>query len=355
MKRANLLVAAATLLLAACGPSKKAPVTGPPPTTGDSKPPAPPSTTKPYLKVHMVNVGQADGIIVECPDGEVGMVIDSADSRDKAGKQAFEDYLSKLMEKDKDKSIPLVVATHPHSDHIGHLKWVVETYGIGVFVDNGQTHTSRVYRNLMASVKVKGMPYMALDITPPPGALPKPWKVCGGSREALVTALVPSKGFQGCRAHPNECSLVLRLEYGKTSYLFAGDAEHVEEQELLADQATAPKLKADVLKAGHHGSDTSSTWAWLEKVRPSCVLVSAGKEGAGANKRYKHPRASTMESFNKILKQVVPTMGWRNKTIRAYDRDKGEWADLKIRAGVSLTSLDETVVSRTDGENVTCR
>ena len=77
-------------------------------------------------------------VLIECPDDQVGAVIDSADSRDKAGKQAFQDYLTKLMEKDKDKSIPLVVATHPHSDHIGHLKWVVETYGVGEYVDNGQ-------------------------------------------------------------------------------------------------------------------------------------------------------------------------------------------------------------------------
>ena len=232
---------------------------------------------------------------------------------------------------------------------------MVATYGVGVFVDNGQAHTSRVYRELMAAVKAKGMPYMGLDITLPPGALLKPWKICDGTKEALATALVPRKGYQGCRSHPNDCSVVLRLEYGKTSFLFAGDAERVEEQELLADQVTALKLDAEVLKAGHHGSDTSSTMKWLEKVTPKCVLVSVGEAGVGVNKRYKHPRASTLRSFNKILGQVVPSMGWRQRKARAYDKARGEWVDLKIMKGVSLTPLDGNVVSRSDGERGTCK
>ena len=75
--------------------------------------------------------------------------------------------------------------------------------------------------------------------------------MCGGDKEALVTALVPHGSYQGCSSHPNDCSVVLRLEYGKVSYLFAGDAEHDEEKELLTDTATAAQLDADVLKAGH--------------------------------------------------------------------------------------------------------
>ena len=124
MKRACYMAVAVALSLTACGP-QTAPITGPPAAGVEVKPPAtaaPHTAPKKYLKVHVVNVGQADGIIIECPDDQVGMVIDSADSRDKAGKAAFQAYLSKLMEKDKDKSIPLVVATHPHSDHIGHLQ-----------------------------------------------------------------------------------------------------------------------------------------------------------------------------------------------------------------------------------------
>ena len=354
MKTTGWVAVLTMAFFTACGPTPE-PKTGPP--AGEVKPSPPPTTTRTkYLKVHVINVGQADGIIIECPNDQVGMVIDSADSRDKAGQQAFEDYLSKLMEKDEDKSIPLVVATHPHSDHIGHLKWVVENYGVGVYVDNGQKHTSKTYRDLMAAVKAKSMPYMAMDITPPASALPKPWKICGGDKEALVTVLVPSKGYQGCRSHPNDCSVVLRLDYGKTSYLFAGDAEHKQEEQLMADQVVASMLDVDVLKAGHHGSDTSSTWKWLEAVTPKCVLVSVGEEGVGTNKRYRHPRASTMESFNKILKRVVPSMGWRQKTAaRAYDKDKDEWVDLRVRAGVSTTPMDGDVVSKTDGERVTCR
>jgi len=184
MMRTRFLAVPVALCLVACGSQKKDPVTGPPPPGGEVKPPTPPApspTTKKYLKVHMVNVGQGDGIIVECPDDQVGAVIDSADSRNRAGQQAFEKYLAKLMEEDTDKKIPLVVATHPHSDHIGHLKWVVETYGIGVFVDNGQAHSSMVYRELMTAVKTKGMPYMSMDITPPAGPFPSLGRCAKGS------------------------------------------------------------------------------------------------------------------------------------------------------------------------------
>ena len=106
-KTVSSLAVLVVVCLTACGPAPK-PVTGVPAGGEEAAPPAtaaPRTSNKKYLTVHVVNVGQADGIIIECPDDQVGAVIDSADSRDKGGQQAFEDYLSKLMEKDTDKSI----------------------------------------------------------------------------------------------------------------------------------------------------------------------------------------------------------------------------------------------------------
>jgi hypothetical protein len=147
------------------------------------------------------------------------------------------------------------------------------------------------------------------------------------------------------------------MDHGDTSFLFAGDAEKKEEGKLLKSDEVKALLDVDVLKAGHHGSDTSSTEEFLGVVKPKCVLVSVGAEGVGQNKNYKHPRASTIRRFNPLVKEQIANMGWRTKPVRAYDAevDPPEWVDVRIRTGISVTTLDEDVVVRSDGASVKCR
>jgi competence protein ComEC len=303
-----------------------------------------------YVRVHVINVRQGDGIAVTCPDGEVGAIIDSADSRDSVGSAHFEEYITNLIEKDRDKKIPLVVATHPHSDHIGRLKWVLETFIAEIYVDNGQDASTAGFRALQAAVTAshegKGTSIIRVTSTPD-----FPWEICPGVK---VRAITPADGLSGCKSHPNDCSLMLRLDHGSTSFLFAGDAEKKQEEKLLRDPEVRALLDVDVLKAGHHGSDTSSTQAFLDAVTPRCVLVSAGVEGVGTNSGYKHPRASTMKRFNMAVKAAVPNMGWRTKKARAYDADTGQWVDLRTRMGVAVTTMDGDVVARSVGRAVTC-
>jgi beta-lactamase superfamily II metal-dependent hydrolase len=114
-----------------------------------------------------------------------------------------------------------------------------------------------------------------------------------------TTLLVPQGGYQKpfCDKNPNNCSVVLKLTHDSVSFLFPGDAEEEEESMLLADESVSKNLNAEVLKVPHHGSDTSSTMAFLKAVAPQWMVISVGKKNIGTNKVFMHPRLSTIKNL----------------------------------------------------------
>jgi len=303
------------------------------------------------LEVRFLDVGQADAILVRCPDGSHYLLIDSGDTRYPGSSKAFRQALLDEF-RDRPKKLALVVASHPHADHIGSMQWVLETFDVEVYVDNGQKFDSALWAKLD---KVRRRQVSDAEIT----------YVAGKKTGFADLAFCPQVGVRllvpwAVRelSNTNDRSVVVSLTYGKTSFLFGGDAEEHAEEVMVNDFEPGERehLRVMVLKAGHHGSDTSSTLPFIAAVNPKTVVVSSGKKEVGTNARYKHPRHSTMQNYNNWLRNhdegepsSQPGRVW------AYDKPGKRWRQIERRRGLWVTPEDGTVVMLSDGEKIEIR
>lgn len=301
------------------------------------------------VRLHAVNVGQGEGLLLECPDGSIAMVVDSADPFERdGGLPAWQAYVSaRLREGDV---VPLVVASHPHADHIGGLAWLMRRNPIELFVDNGIDGSGTVW-NDYADARARGRVRRYVTI----GADPTTVALCGGRVQATLFA--PAGLTQKwCQRDHNRCSVLVRVDFGATSFLLTGDAEKAEEKRLLADDRLRRLIDVDVLKVGHHGSATSSTPRFLAAVTPTCAVISAGdwqRSTRNAGRRGYHlPRVVTLRALDAALPSTQP---WRRERVRAWDERLKKWVSRRVRDGVSVTALDGDVVVRSDGRDVVCR
>lgn len=308
-----------------------------------SFPAAQPTATR--LQVHFINVAQADGILIMDDAKRCKIVIDSGESRSTASKQAFRKYLQEQIGATGD--IDLVIASHPHSDHIGSMQWVLETYSVKNYIDSGHAYDSALYRNLMEVVedqrRTQQLAYHAY------GSVPASVETVCGTNGPQIKTLFPSAGLDRdvCEQNANNCSVVTKVTLGKMSFLFPGDAEEEQEELLLQDADVKKHLNSDVLKVAHHGSDTSSGEEFLEAVSPSWMVVSAGEKDVGTNKGYKHPRLSTVKTLLTFAGDKI-----NDRTIDTYDATKKQWRRSHIWGRLFVTAKDGTVVLATDGTSV---
>lgn len=242
------------------------------------------------LTVSYIDVGQGDAALVQC-DGH-NMLVD-------AGTNASTERLLSYLDGIGATSYDLVVGTHPHEDHIGGLDKVVEQFDVAnVWMPRVQADT-RTFEDVLLAIKAKG-----LRITSP---APRDTFELGG---ATVTALAP---IGSSYAETNDYSIVLRIDYGGTSFLFTGDAEETSENEMLAAGA---HLKADVLKVGHHGSRSSTTDMFLDTTDPGYAVISCG-----ADNSYGHPHAETLQKLDAKGIRILRTDKLGTITIRSDGKD----------------------------------
>lgn len=240
----------------------------------------------PQFSVHYIDVGQGDCAFIKSPDGCV--LIDGGDNG----------YGEKVIGYLKDlnvSSIDYVIATHPHTDHIGGLDEVIEAFEVENIIMPRltaiNTPTTQCYEDLLMAVRSSGAKVTAAK----PDAEYKLGKV-------YILILSPSVQSEDL----NDMSVVTRVSYGGTFFLFMGDASTAVEKQLLKNNLNC--LSADILKAGHHGSKYSSSTAFLNEVRPSEIVISCG-----AGNSYGHPHDQALKRMKKTEADILRTD--RNGTI----------------------------------------
>lgn len=255
-------------------------------------------TERKETEVRFLDVGQGDCELLRLKSGKTVLI----DSGTGETAQRLSDTLKQLgVER-----IDILIATHPHEDHIGGMKAVIENFPIGEIympkIADAQVPTTAVYENLLKAIDKKGLKI----------------KMARGGMTLLEDGDNKLELFAPNTAEYkdlNNYSIVAKLTCGEKSFLFMGDAQSESEKELLTK---GYNLKSDVLKCGHHGSSTSTTSAFLKAVSPKAAVISCG-----VNNDYGHPD-----------KQVVSRLQ---------------------KAGITIyrTDLQDTVVALCDGKSIT--
>ena len=217
------------------------------------------------LSVLVIDVGQADSILVTMSTGEV-MLIDAGES------DTVEAIYEELDERSID-TIDILVATHPHADHIGGMPAVIEHYNIGMIYMPDMTRSSKTYQKLLDAIDEKDIPVT---------------EAYAGEQFSLGAAqcTIVSPGADDDIDANNE-SVAIFLDYLDTECLFTGDMEEEAEEEVLAD---GYYVDADILKVAHHGSSTGTSEEFLEAVSPEYVVISCGEGNS-----YGHPHEETLD------------------------------------------------------------
>lgn len=261
-KRILPLLLILTLLLCACGIV-----------------PQSPAKAEGTLTVHFLDVGQADCALVE-RSGQY-LLIDGGNREDSQLVVSF-------LEQQGVEELEGVVCTHAHEDHVGGLPGVLAVYPAKAVYAPTKTYASKVFDDFLYYTDQQG-----LEITiPEPGdEIPM---------EGLdIQVLGPVKSY----AETNDTSLVLRIAFGETVFLFTGDMEVAAEDDLLDYWDSQPDLlKADVLKVGHHGSDTSTGYRFLRQVAPEYGIISVGEGNS-----YGHPNEAPLSRLNQAEVTVLRT------------------------------------------------
>lgn len=254
IKKQLLAFLLAALLLCGCTISIEPFTSEPAPATGSG------------LTVHFLDVGQADCTLLEC-DGEY-MLIDGGNVDDGQ-------FVVTYLQEQGVEELSHVVCTHAHEDHVGGLASVLAVFPTGAVLSPTTTHSSRCFDDFMYYADQQRI---AVTIPTPGDTF-----TLG---QAEVTVLGPVKTYPD----PNNTSIVLRVEYGTTSFLFTGDMETLAENDMLDNGAY---VRADVLKAGHHGSSTSTGYRFLYEVNPTYTVISCGIDNS-----YGHPHDEVVSRFH---------------------------------------------------------
>ncbi|MBI4132060.1 MAG: MBL fold metallo-hydrolase [Candidatus Sungbacteria bacterium] len=236
------------------------------------------------LYLHVLDVGQGDALLIEAPNGSQVLIDGGPDTS----------VLARLGEIMPfwDRSLDLIVLTHPHADHLDGLLTVLQHYTVGAVIESGVNHTIPEYAVWESEIKRRGIGRIAA----------RRGQVVGLSGGASLSLLAPFRPFDGVSVrNVHEASVVMRLEFAGSTALLMADAEAPLERELLA---AGGGLRADVLKVGHHGSKTSTSQAFLDRVQPRLAAISAGRQN-----RYGHPAQEVLDRLHAAGIAVFRTDG----------------------------------------------
>ena len=220
----------------------------------------------PQCTVEMIDCGQADAILIMTEN--CAILIDAGEDRDAPD-------IIETLDRYGITKLDMFVCTHPHADHIGGAQTIVEKYEIGTILMSPTGHTSKLYKNLLEAIDNK---HMMIDAAKP-----------GRSYDfdkAHFEVIAPVESYKDL----NDNSVVMIMSYGDTDFLFTGDAENQAEGDFAG---SLPDI--EILKSGHHGSDTSSSQFLLDDIHPETAIISCGTGNS-----YEHPKQETLDRYEKM-------------------------------------------------------
>lgn len=244
------------------------------------------------LIIHYINVGQGDSELIQYKGKN--MLIDS-------GPFSSKNILMKYLKSAGIKKLDYVIVTHPHEDHIGNMSDIIKEFEISEFIAPKISPNSSTYSSMIKNLKSK-----KLKIT-----IAKPSYNINLHPDLKCEIIAPNNTTYD---NINNYSVVSKLTYKNTSFLFTGDAENSSENEMIQKNYN---LKANIIKLGHHGSNTASSTKFLKKVNPSVAIISCAKKN-----KYNHPSPETVKKL-------------KNMNIKLY-----------------RTDIDGNIVLFTDGDEI---
>lgn len=267
------------------------------------------------LKVHFLNVGQADSTLITC--GDHAMLIDAGNNDDDIP------VLNYIQNKQGLDHLDYMIGTHPHEDHIGAMDSVLNAVSVDTVMLPDVTANTKTFQDVLTAIDENN-----LSITVP--EVGQTYSL----GDASFTILGPVDDYGD---ELNDWSIALRLTYGETSFLFTGDAESDAEADILKTGLT---LRSDVYQVGHHGSRTSSSSALLDTVNPQYAVISCG-----ADNDYGHPHQETLDALNERGIEIYRTD--LSGTIVAVS----DGSSITFGSGSSQSGSAESGVSASSGED----
>ncbi|WP_300382884.1 ComEC/Rec2 family competence protein [Clostridium sp.] len=227
------------------------------------------------MLVHFIDVDQGDSILVQV--NNKNLLIDSGPSY---AKENLFNYLRSI----NIKTFDYIIATHPHEDHIGNMSSIINNYKVLNFYSPKATSNTKAFETMVESLSRKNLKINVIKANINSIDLGKNTK---------VEFFSPNNSTY---ENTNNYSPIFKITYGKTSFLFTGDAEELIESEVINNNYN---LKSDLLKVGHHGSSTSTSKRFFQKVNPKISIISVGE-----NNIYNHPKEDVLSTINtsKILR-----------------------------------------------------
>lgn len=232
--------------------------------------------------ISFLDVGQGDAIFIEAPNGNQILIDGGPDST----------ILARLGEVMPfwDRSIDLLILTHPHADHLDGFLEVLKRYKVGIVLESGVNHSIPEYREWHDVIGGKNIPL----------TIAKRGQIIRMGNGAVLDILAPMAPFAGASPkNIHDSSVVSLFSFASTSALFMADAEASLEKTLLLDRGFSP---VDILKVGHHGSKTSTSEELLARARPRFAVISVGRKN-----RYGHPYQMVLDRLKRFGVKIYRT------------------------------------------------